>query len=258
MQGKVEISGVNTARLQVLSNKETLELLRRSKAGDRAAREKLISGNLRLVLSVIQKFSGRGENPDDLFQVGCVGLIKAIDGFDLSQPVRFSTYGVPMIAGEIRRYLRDNSAIRVSRSVRDTAYRVLQCKEQMQLELGRDPSLEEVAQRLGLQRGDVVSAMDAIAAPVSLFEPVYADGGDPLMVMDQVRDTRNTDEHWLERIALRDAMGQLGKREKEILTLRFREGKTQMEVAREIGISQAQVSRLEKNALGSIRKAISS
>ena len=258
MQGKVEISGVNTARLQVLSNKETLELLRRSKAGDRAAREKHISGNLRLVLSVIQKFSGRGENPDDLFQVGCVGLIKAIDGFDLSQPVRFSTYGVPMIAGEIRRYLRDNSAIRVSRSVRDTAYRVLQCKEQMQLELGRDPSLEEVAQRLGLQRGDVVSAMDAITAPVSLFEPVYADGGDPLMVMDQVRDTRNTDEHWLERIALRDAMGQLGKREKEILTLRFREGKTQMEVAREIGISQAQVSRLEKNALGSIRKAISS
>ncbi len=258
MQGKVEISGVNTARLQVLSNKETLELLRRSKAGDRAAREKLISGNLRLVLSVIQKFYGRGENPDDLFQVGCVGLIKAIDGFDLSQPVRFSTYGVPMIAGEIRRYLRDNSAIRVSRSVRDTAYRVLQCKEQMQLELGRDPSLEEVAQRLGLQRGDVVSAMDAITAPVSLFEPVYADGGDPLMVMDQVRDTRNTDEHWLERIALRDAMGQLGKREKEILTLRFREGKTQMEVAREIGISQAQVSRLEKNALGSIRKAISS
>ena len=258
MQGKVEISGVNTARLQVLSNKETLELLRRSKAGDRAAREKLISGNLRLVLSVIQKFSGRCENPDDLFQVGCVGLIKAIDGFDLSQPVRFSTYGVPMIAGEIRRYLRDNSAIRVSRSVRDTAYRVLQCKEQMQLELGRDPSLEEVAQRLGLQRGDVVSAMDAITAPVSLFEPVYADGGDPLMVMDQVRDTRNTDEHWLERIALRDAMGQLGKREKEILTLRFREGKTQMEVAREIGISQAQVSRLEKNALGSIRKAISS
>ncbi len=258
MQGKVEISGGNTARLQVLSNKETLELLRRSKAGDRAAREKLISGNLRLVLSVIQKFSGRGENPDDLFQVGCVGLIKAIDGFDLSQPVRFSTYGVPMIAGEIRRYLRDNSAIRVSRSVRDTAYRVLQCKEQMQLELGRDPSLEEVAQRLGLQRGDVVSAMDAITAPVSLFEPVYADGGDPLMVMDQVRDTRNTDEHWLERIALRDAMGQLGKREKEILTLRFREGKTQMEVAREIGISQAQVSRLEKNALGSIRKAISS
>ena len=254
MQGKVEISGVNTARLQVLSNKETLDLLRKSKAGDQAAREKLISGNLRLVLSVIQKFAGRGENPDDLFQVGCVGL----DGFDLSQPVRFSTYGVPMIAGEIRRYLRDNSAIRVSRSVRDTAYRVLQCKEQLQLSLGREPTLDEIAKQLELPRTEVVGALDAIAAPVSLYEPVYADGGDPLMVMDQLRDTRNTDEHWLERIALRDAMGQLGRREKEILTLRFREGKTQMEVAKQIGISQAQVSRLEKNALGSIRRAISS
>ena len=258
MQGKVEISGVNTARLQVLSNKETLDLLRKSKAGDQAAREKLISGNLRLVLSVIQKFAGRGENPDDLFQVGCVGLIKAIDGFDLSQPVRFSTYGVPMIAGEIRRYLRDNSAIRVSRSVRDTAYRVLQCKEQLQLSLGREPTLDEIAKQLELPRTEVVGALDAIAAPVSLYEPVYAYGGDPLMVMDQLRDTRNTDEHWLERIALRDAMGQLGRREKEILTLRFREGKTQMEVAKQIGISQAQVSRLEKNALGSIRRAISS
>ena len=258
MQGKVEISGVNTARLQVLSNKETLDLLRKSKAGDQAAREKLISGNLRLVLSVIQKFAGRGENPDDLFQVGCVGLIKAIDGFDLSQPVRFSTYGVPMIAGEIRRYLRDNSAIRVSRSVRDTAYRVLQCKEQLQLSLGREPTLDEIAKQLELPRTEVVGALDAIAAPVSLYEPVYADGSDPLMVMDQLRDTRNTDEHWLERIALRDAMGQLGRREKEILTLRFREGKTQMEVAKQIGISQAQVSRLEKNALGSIRRAISS
>ena len=258
MQGKVEISGVNTARLQVLSNKETLDLLRKSKAGDQAAREKLISGNLRLVLSVIQKFAGRGENPDDLFQVGCVGLIKAIDGFDLSQPVRFSTYGVPMIAGEIRRYLRDNSAIRVSRSVRDTAYRVLQCKEQLQLSLGREPTLDEIAKQLELPRTEVVGALDAIAAPVSLYEPVYVDGGDPLMVMDQLRDTRNTDEHWLERIALRDAMGQLGRREKEILTLRFREGKTQMEVAKQIGISQAQVSRLEKNALGSIRRAISS
>ena len=255
---KVEICGINTAKLPVLREKEKLELLQRIRAGDKEARQEMINGNLRLVLSVVQKFTNRGENLDDLFQVGCIGLIKAIDNFDPGQNVRFSTYGVPMIAGEIRRYLRDNSAIRVSRSVRDTAYRVLQCKEQMQLELGRDPSLEEVAQRLGLQRSDVVSAMDAITAPVSLFEPVYADGGDPLMVMDQVRDTRNTDEHWLERIALRDAMGQLGKREKEILTLRFREGKTQMEVAREIGISQAQVSRLEKNALGSIRKAISS
>lgn len=255
---KVEITGVNTASLKVLTEAEKSVLLLRAADGDRSAREELVNGNLRLVLSVVQKFAGRSENPDDLFQVGCIGLIKAIDHFDPSFDVRFSTYAVPMIVGEIRRYLRDNSAIRVSRSVRDTAYRVLQCKEQMQLELGRDPSLEEVAQRLGLQRGDVVSAMDAITAPVSLFEPVYADGGDPLMVMDQVRDTRNTDEHWLERIALRDAMGQLGKREKEILTLRFREGKTQMEVAREIGISQAQVSRLEKNALGSIRKAISS
>lgn len=258
MQGKVEISGVNTAKLKTLKNDEMVRLMKLAKAGDEKARQALIEGNLRLVLSVIQRFVGRGENPDDLFQVGCIGLLKAIANFDETKEVRFSTYGVPMIAGEIRRYLRDNSAIRVSRSVRDTAYRVLQCKEQMQLELGRDPSLEEVAQRLGLQRSDVVSAMDAITAPVSLFEPVYADGGDPLMVMDQVRDTRNTDEHWLERIALRDAMGQLGKREKEILTLRFREGKTQMEVAREIGISQAQVSRLEKNALGSIRKAISS
>ena len=256
MQGKVEISGVNTARLQVLSNKETLDLLRKSKAGDQAAREKLISGNLRLVLSVIQKFAGRGENPDDLFQVGCVGLIKAIDGFDLSQPVRFSTYGVPMIAGEIRRYLRDNSAIRVSRSVRDTAYRVLQCKEQLQLSLGREPTLDEIAKQLELPRTEVVGALDAIAAPVSLYEPVYADGGDPLMVMDQLRDTRNTDEHWLERIALRDAMGQMGRREKEILTLRFREGKTQMEVAKQIGISQAQVSRLEKAALQKVKREI--
>ena len=258
MQGKVEVSGVNTARLKVLTNEQTMALLRRAKAGDSGAREELISGNLRLVLSVIQKFAGRGENPDDLFQVGCVGLIKAIDGFDLSQPVRFSTYGVPMIAGEIRRYLRDNSAIRVSRSVRDTAYRVLQCKEQLQLSLGREPTLDEIAKQLELPRTEVVGALDAIAAPVSLYEPVYADGGDPLMVMDQLRDTRNTDEHWLERIALRDAMGQLGRREKEILTLRFREGKTQMEVAKQIGISQAQVSRLEKNALGSIRRAISS
>ena len=258
MQGKVEISGVNTARLQVLSNKETLDLLRKSKAGDQAAREKLISGNLRLVLSVIQKFAGRGENPDDLFQVGCIGLMKAIDNFDTGLMVKFSTYAVPMITGEIRRYLRDSCAIRVSRSVRDTAYRVLQCKEQLQLSLGREPTLDEIAKQLELPRTEVVGALDAIAAPVSLYEPVYADGGDPLMVMDQLRDTRNTDEHWLERIALRDAMGQLGRREKEILTLRFREGKTQMEVAKQIGISQAQVSRLEKNALGSIRRAISS
>ena len=258
MQTKVEICGVNTSGLPTLSAAKTDELLVRAGKGDKQARDELIRGNLRLVLSVIQRFAGRGENPDDLFQVGCVGLIKAIDGFDLSQPVRFSTYGVPMIAGEIRRYLRDNSAIRVSRSVRDLAYRILQCKEQLQLTLGREPSLDEIARQLELTRGEVVGALDAIAVPVSLYEPVYADGGDPLMVMDQLRDTRNTDEHWLERIALRDAMGQLGQREKEILALRFREGKTQMEVAREIGISQAQVSRLEKNALGSIRRAISS
>ncbi len=257
MQGKVEIAGVNTAKLKVLKNEETMALLRRTKEGDQAARQELIEGNLRLVLSVIQRFSSRGENADDLFQVGCVGLIKAIDNFDINQPVRFSTYGVPMIAGEIRRYLRDNSAIRVSRSVRDTAYRVLQCKEGLMLELGREPSMEEIAKKLELPLQEVVAAMDAITAPVSLYEPVYADGGDPLTVMDQVKDMKNTDEQWLEQIALRDAISQLGEREKQILGLRFHEGKTQMEVAKEIGISQAQVSRLEKNALGSIRKAIS-
>ena len=205
-----------------------------------------------------QRFLGRGENPDDLFQVGCIGLLKAVQNFDETKEVRFSTYGVPMIAGEIRRYLRDNSAIRVSRSVRDLAYRVLQCKEQLQLEQGKEPTMEQIAMRLELPVAEVVGAMDAIAAPISLYDPVYSDGGDPLTVMDQVRDTRNTDEKWLEQIALRDAMAQLGEREKQILSLRFREGRTQMEVAREIGISQAQVSRLEKNALGTIRKAIES
>ena len=210
------------------------------------------------MLSVTQRFLGRGENPDDLFQVGCIGLLKAVQNFDETKEVRFSTYGVPMIAGEIRRYLRDNSAIRVSRSVRDLAYRVLQCKEQLQLEQGKEPTMEQIALRLELPVAEVVGAMDAIAAPISLYDPVYSDGGDPLTVMDQVRDTRNTDEKWLEQIALRDAMAQLGEREKQILSLRFREGRTQMEVAREIGISQAQVSRLEKNALGIIRKAIES
>ena len=258
MQGKVEICGINTARLKLLSPQEMDELLLRTKAGDAAAREKLIEGNLRLVLSVIQRFDKRGESPDDLFQVGCVGLLKAIANFDPSKQVRFSTYGVPMIAGEIRRYLRDNSAIRVSRSVRDLAYRVLQCKEQLQLEQGKEPTMEQIAKRLELPVAEVVGAMDAIAAPISLYEPVYSDGGDPLTVMDQVRDTKNTDEKWLEKIVLRDAMSQLGEREKQILALRFREGRTQMEVAREIGISQAQVSRLEKNALGAIRKAIES
>ncbi|MCI8525977.1 MAG: RNA polymerase sporulation sigma factor SigG [Oscillospiraceae bacterium] len=257
MQGKVEICGVNTAKLKTLKNDEMVELLRRSKQGDEQARQRLVEGNLRLVLSVIQKFIGRGENPDDLFQVGCIGLLKAIANFDETKLVRFSTYGVPMIAGEIRRYLRDNSTIRVSRSVRDTAYKILQCKEQMISENSREPSLEEIAKRLALPLEDVVYAMDAISLPVSLYEPVYSDGGDPLTVMDQVRDEKNTDEHWVERIALREAIGQLSPREKHILALRFFDGKTQMEVAGEVGISQAQVSRLEKNAISSIRRAIS-
>ena len=256
MQGKVEICGVNTARLKTLKNDEMLRLIQRSQEGDAAAREQLIEGNLRLVLSVIQKFLGRGENPDDLFQVGCVGLLKAIDNFDVNLNVKFSTYGVPMIAGEIRRFLRDNTSIRVSRSVRDTAYRVLQCKEAMLAENSREPTLEEIAKRLELPLETVVSAMDAISAPVSLYEPVYSDGGDPLTVMDQVRDTKNTDEQWMERIALREAISTLGEREKRILALRFFDGKTQMEVASEVGNSQAQVSRLEKNAISSIRKAI--
>ena len=256
MQGKVEICGVNTSKLKTLKNDEMMELLQRSKRGDQAARQRLVEGNLRLVLSVIQKFLGRGENPDDLFQVGCIGLLKAIENFDETKLVRFSTYGVPMIAGEIRRYLRDNSAIRVSRSIRDTAYKVLQCKERMIAENNREPTLEEIAGRLGLPLEDVVYAMDAISLPVSLYEPIYSDGGDPLTVMDQVRDDRNTDDHWVERIALREAIGRLNPREKRILALRFFDGKTQMEVAGEVGISQAQVSRLEKNALSTIRKAI--
>ncbi len=256
MQGKVEICGVNTAKLRVLKNDEMVELIHRTKQGDMAARERLIEGNLRLVLSVIQKFMSRGENPDDLFQVGCIGLLKAIANFDESKNVRFSTYGVPMIAGEIRRYLRDNSTIRVSRSVRDTAYRVLQCKEQMMRNQQREPTLAEIAGELGIPEEDVSYAMDAIAAPVSLFEPVYSDGGDPLTVMDQVRDDKNTDEQWMEHIALREAMRQLSDREKQILSLRFYDGKTQMEVASQVGISQAQVSRLEKGAINQLRKAI--
>ena len=256
MLGKVEICGVNTAKLPTLKSDEMTELLRRSHLGDERARETLIQGNLRLVLSVIQRFASRGENADDLFQVGCVGLIKAIDNFDVSQTVRFSTYGVPMIIGEIRRYLRDNSAIRVSRSMRDTAYRVLQCREAMQAEQSREPTLEEVARRLELPLETVNTAMDAISAPVSLYDPVYTDGGDPLTVMDQVRDTKNTDEQWVERIALREAISTLGEREKRILALRFFDGRTQMEVASEVGISQAQVSRLEKNAIRTLRKAI--
>ena len=254
MLGKVEICGVNTAKLKVLSNEETLALLRRTKEGDQAAREKLINGNLRLVLSVIQKFSNRGENPDDLFQVGCVGLIKAIDGFDLNQPVRFSTYGVPMIIGEIRRYLRDNSSIRVSRSTRDTAYKVMQAREKLMAQTQKEPTVEQIAQALKIPREEVVFAMDAIVEPVSLYDPIYEHGGDTICVMDQVSDHRNTDENWLERIALKEAVKHLDKRERRILALRFYEGKTQMEVSSEVGISQAQVSRLEKNALNTIRK----
>ena len=256
MQGKVEIAGVNTARLKVLKNEETMELLRRSKEGDRVARQTLIEGNLRLVLSVIQRFSSRGENADDLFQVGCVGLIKAIDNFDINQPVRFSTYGVPMIIGEIRRYLRDNSAIRVSRSMRDTAYRVLQARERLIAETQREPTVEQIAQALEIPREEVVFAMDAIVEPVSLYEPIYSDGGDAVCVMDQVSDNRNTDETWTDHIALKEAMKRLDDRERRILTLRFFEGKTQMEVSAEVGISQAQVSRLEKGAINTIKKNI--
>ena len=254
MLGKVEICGVNTTKLPTLTAAETDALLHRAKDGDAAAREKLVEGNLRLVLSVIQRFSGRGENADDLFQVGCVGLIKAIDNFDVSQNVRFSTYGVPMIIGEIRRYLRDNSAIRVSRSMRDTAYRVLQAREKLQRENQREPTVEQIAKELDLPREEVVFAMDAVVDPVSLFDPVYSDGGDTVCVMDQVRDTRNTDESWLDRIALREAVDKLSPREQRILAMRFYDGKTQMEVSGEIGISQAQVSRLEKNAISTIRR----
>ena len=257
MQGKVEICGVNTARLKTLTSAQMDELLLKTKEGDEAARQELIEGNLRLVLSVIQRFDKRGESPDDLFQVGCIGLMKAIANFDPTKNVRFSTYGVPMIAGEVRRYLRDNSVIRVSRSVRDVAYRVLQCKEAMMLRLGREPSIEELSQELDIPPESISEALDAVCAPVSLYDPVYADGGDPLTVIDQVRDHKNTEANWMEHISLRTAFSNLGSREKEILSLRFVGGKTQMEVADLVGISQAQVSRLEKGAINSMRKSIS-
>ena len=256
MQGKVEICGINTSELKVLSAAECTELLVRAQKGDRAARDMLVEGNLRLVLSVLQRFSGRGENMDDLFQVGCIGLLKAIENFDVSLGLRFSTYGVPMIAGEIRRFLRDGSPVRVSRSLRDTAYHVLQAKEKLTAESGREPNEDEIADALGIRRQDVVFALDAISDPVSLYEPVYSDSGESLCVMDQVGDKRDTDEQWLEQIALSTAVETLDKREKRILALRYYAGRTQTEVASEIGISQAQVSRLEKNAIGKIKKSM--
>ena len=256
MQGKVEICGVNTATLPVLKAAQTRALLERSRAGDADAREELIEGNLRLVLSVVQRFAGRGESMDDLFQVGVIGLIKAVDAFDLSQNVQFSTYGVPMIAGELRRFLRDHSALRVSRSMRDTAYRVLQAKEKLIAATGREPSVETLAAATGIARQEIVFAMDAICEPVSLYEPVYGDGGESACLMDQIGDTKNGDEQWLEQIALEEAISRLSRRERRILALRFCDGRTQMEVAREIGISQAQVSRLEKGAIGRIKKEI--
>ncbi len=256
MLGKVEICGVNTSKLKVLKNEEMTQLMARAKQGDQEARNALVEGNLRLVLSVIQRFSSSDESPDDLFQVGCIGLLKAVQNFDPSLGVRFSTYGVPMISGEIRRFLRDSSPIRVSRGLRDTAYRVLQTREAMAKAQQKEPTMEEIAQALELPVEEVNYAMDAIASPMSLHEPIYSDGGDPLTVMDQVRDTKNTDEMWIEHIALREAMKKLDDREKRILALRFYDGRTQMEVAGEVGISQAQVSRLEKNAISQIRKAI--
>ena len=254
MYNKVELCGVDTAQLPVLSEAEKRQLLTRARAGDAAARQAMIEGNLRLVLSVVQRFAQRGENLDDLFQVGCIGLIKAIDNFDIRQNVRFSTYGVPMIVGEIRRYLRDNSAIRVSRSMRDTAYKVLQAREKLMADSQREPTVEQIARYLDLPREEVVFAMDAIVDPVSLYEPIYEHGGDTICVMDQVKDTENTDDSWIRQISLKEAIRRLPERERNILALRFYEGKTQMEVSAEIGISQAQVSRLEKTALGVIRK----
>ncbi len=250
---KVEICGVNTSKLKVLKEKEKLELIKRCRQGDKAAREELISGNLRLVLSVVQKFVNRGENLDDLFQVGCIGLIKAIDNFDPAQEVRFSTYGVPMIIGEIRRYLRDNNAIRVSRSMRDTAYRAMQVKERLLGEYLCEPTIEQIAREMGCRKEEVVMALEAIVEPMSLHDPVYSDGGDTIFVMDQIGD-KNDDKEWLEEIVLKEAINNLSDREKRILSLRFFTGKTQVEVAKEIGISQAQVSRVEKGALERIKK----
>lgn len=252
---KVEISGVNTSQLKVLRESEKMALLKKVKDGDMAAREELINGNLRLVLSVIQRFTGRGESPDDLFQVGCIGLIKAIDNFDITQPVKFSTYAVPMIQGELRRYLRDNSPVRVSRSVRDLAYRAMQARERLTSANGTEPTIDAVAKEIGAKRSDVVIALEAISEPVSLYEPVFSESGDTIYVLDQLGD-HNDDDNWLDEISLKEAIRQLGPREKHILDLRFFRGKTQVEVAKEIGISQAQVSRLEKGALQKIKNRI--
>ena len=254
---KVEICGVNTSRLPLLTNEEKEELFCRIKAGDKEAREAYIKGNLRLVLSVIQRFSGSGENVDDLFQIGCIGLIKAIDNFDISQNVKFSTYAVPMILGEVRRYLRDNNSIRVSRSLRDTAYKAIYAREGLPRRNAREPSIVEIAEEIGISKEEITYALDAIQTPVSLYEPVYTDGGDPLCVMDQISDKKNLEENWVEDISLNEAMKRLPERERHIIGMRFFEGKTQTEVAEEIHISQAQVSRLEKNALKTMRGYLS-
>ena len=256
MNNKVEICGINTAELPLMKEAEKTALLKRIREGDSAARDRLVCGNLRLVLSVIQRFSNRGENPDDLFQVGCIGLIKAIDNFDPSHNVCFSTYAVPMIIGEVRRHLRDNSAVRVSRSIRDTAYRSLRAKEELITALGREPSVTELAEKMQIPREDIVIAMEAIVDPLSFSEPIYNDGGDAILVMDQISSPLDNDENWIEEIMLKDAISKLSERERLILSLRFMKGKTQTEVASEIGISQAQVSRLEKNALSEIKRQI--
>ena len=250
---KVDISGVDTSKLTVLTEAEKMELLKKSKKGDKNARDKLINGNLRLVLSVIQKFIGRGENADDLFQVGCIGLMKAIDHFDVTLNVKFSTYAVPMIIGEIRRYLRDNNSIRVSRSIRDTAYKAIYTKELMMKKNDKEPTVEEIAEKLDVAPEDIIYALDAIQSPVSLYEPVYAESGDTLYIMDQISDKKNKEDNWIEEISLKAAVNRLSEREHKIINMRYFEGKTQMEVAEEINISQAQVSRLEKKALRSMR-----
>lgn len=256
MISKVEICGVDTAKLPLYKDGEMMEMIEKIHAGDKEVRDEFIKGNLRLVLSVIQRFSNRGENPDDLFQVGCIGLIKALDNFDTGHGVKFSTYAVPMIIGEIRRYLRDNNSIRVSRSMRDMAYKALQTKEQLASTMLREPTVSEIAKAMDAKREDVVMALESIQEPVSLYEPVFHDDGDAIYVMDQVQDNKNTDIKWIENLSLSEAMKRLSPRERHILNMRFFEGKTQMEVAEEISISQAQVSRLEKNALKYMRKYI--